>query len=246
MTRTNYINVTAVPVNHTITASAVGGGTITPSGAVNVSHGGSQTFIITPNAGNHIVSVLVDSGPQALGNYIFTNVISDHTIAASFAVNTPETLYYNGFNTSGSWSDNWNPSNANRWTATCGGLNPPCALRNGAASVQLNNKGSMYRTISTSGYSSITVSYYMGVYSITGSQNIQAQWRPDTSSSWTTLRTITNGGAADDGNLHYYSDVLPATANNKANFQLRFILSSDTGGSDYGFVEDVMVIGTHV
>ncbi|HIH29396.1 MAG TPA: PKD domain-containing protein, partial [Thermoplasmata archaeon] len=246
MTRTNYITVTAVPINHTITASAVGGGTITPSGAVTVSHGGSKTFTITPNAGNHIVSVLVDSVPQALGDYTFTNVISDHTIAASFAANAPETLYYNGFNTSGSWSDNWNPSNAGRWAATCGGGNPPCTLRNNAASVQINNKGSMYRTISTSGYSSITVSYYMGVYSITGSQNIQAQWRPDTSSSWTTLRTIMNGGAQDDGNLHYYSDVLPATANNKANFQLRFILSSDTGTSDYGYVDDVTVIGTHL
>jgi PKD repeat protein len=246
ITRTDYINVTAVPVNHTITASTVGGGTITPSGAVNVSHGASQTFIITPNAGNHIVSVLVDTVPQALGDYTFTNVILDHIIAASFAANTPQTLYYNGFNTTGSWSDNWNPSNAGRWAATCGGGNPPCALRNNAASVQINNKGSMYRTISTSGYSSITVSYYMGVYSFAGTQTIQAQWRPTTASSWTTLRTITHNGAGDNNQLNYYSDVLPATANNQANFQLRFILSSDTGTTDYGYVDDVTVIGIHV
>jgi PKD repeat protein len=231
MTRTNYINVTSVPVNHTITASAAGGGTILPSGAVNVSHGGSQTFIITPNAGNHIVSVLVDGGPQALGDYTFTNVLSDHTIAASFAVNTPQTLYYNGFNSTANFPDGWNrnPTTVQVWTAT--------TLKNDIASIRLN---------STSGYSNITVSYYMGVSSFAGTQTIRARWRPTTASSWTTLSTITHNGAEDDGHLHYYSYVLPATANNQANFQLQFILSLDTGSSDYGWVDDVTVIGTHV
>src|SRR5512139_3488462 len=71
----------------TITATAGLGGTITPSGVVPVGYGGSQSFAIAANLGYHISDVLVDSvsvGPVA--SYAFTNVTSDHTISASFAL----------------------------------------------------------------------------------------------------------------------------------------------------------------
>jgi hypothetical protein len=74
-------------LTHTINASADTGGSISPSGAVTVNHGGNQTFIITPStATGYIVSdVLVDSSPQGrVNSYTFTNVTADHTIAASF------------------------------------------------------------------------------------------------------------------------------------------------------------------
>ena len=74
---------------HTITASAGAGGGISPSGAVIVDHGADQAFSITPIAGYHVADVLVDSvsvGPVA--SYTFTNVTTDHTISASFAINT--------------------------------------------------------------------------------------------------------------------------------------------------------------
>ena len=64
MTKFGYITVTAVPISHTITASAGGGGTIAPSGAVIVNEGGSQTFTITPNTGFSTASVLVDGVAQ--------------------------------------------------------------------------------------------------------------------------------------------------------------------------------------
>ena len=74
---------------HTITASAGTGGTITPSGAVIVNHGGYKNFTITPDTGYHILDVLVDGGSiGAVSFYNFTNVIADHSIAASFAINT--------------------------------------------------------------------------------------------------------------------------------------------------------------
>jgi hypothetical protein len=70
----------------TITASAGAGGTITPSGAVSVGYGGVQSFAIGPNAGFSIADVLVDGGSVgAVASYPFTNVIANHTIAASFA-----------------------------------------------------------------------------------------------------------------------------------------------------------------
>jgi hypothetical protein len=69
----------------TITATAGPGGSISPSGAVVVPCGGSQTFTITPNAGYAIADVKVDGssvGPVA--SYTFTDVQSDHTIDATF------------------------------------------------------------------------------------------------------------------------------------------------------------------
>jgi len=72
---------------YTITAMAGANGTISPSGSVPVSYGGSQTFTITPNEGFHIADVKVDGasvGPVA--SYPFANVTSDHTIEVIFEV----------------------------------------------------------------------------------------------------------------------------------------------------------------
>ncbi len=67
----------------TISASAGAGGTISPSGSVSVSYGGSQTFNVTPNQGYRIISVLIDGSP-ATAPYTFANVIGNHTISATF------------------------------------------------------------------------------------------------------------------------------------------------------------------
>jgi|GEM_PF-5250478 len=80
---------------HTITATAGFGGTITPSGAVTVSSGSSQTFTITANFKFMINKVLVDGSPISITNpsqmtYTFNNVKSDHTIEAQF-VSIPDT-----------------------------------------------------------------------------------------------------------------------------------------------------------
>jgi hypothetical protein len=73
---------------YTITVSAGPGGTISPPGPVTVTWGAYQTFIITPNPGYHTVSVIlngVDLGPvQTVGS----NFYSDHTISATFAIDT--------------------------------------------------------------------------------------------------------------------------------------------------------------
>ncbi len=72
---------------YTITASAGTGGTISPTGAVQVTAGDSQTFTITPDTGNTIADVTVDgSSVGAVSTYTFDNVAADHTIAASFDV----------------------------------------------------------------------------------------------------------------------------------------------------------------
>jgi hypothetical protein len=76
----------AVTTNFTITASAGSGGSISPSGAVTVAQGASQSFSITANSGFTVSSVTVDGANQgAITSYTFSNVQANHTIAAAFS-----------------------------------------------------------------------------------------------------------------------------------------------------------------
>jgi hypothetical protein len=71
----------------TITASAGTNGGISPSGSVAVSYGSTPSFTITPNTGYHIADVLVDDvSVGAVASYTFSAVATNHTIAASFAI----------------------------------------------------------------------------------------------------------------------------------------------------------------
>ena len=96
------ISATFVSNNYTITASAGTGGTINPSGAVQVAPGANQTFTIAPNTGYIISSVTVDSvNVGCLRSYTFTNVQANHTIAVAFTANTDLVAYYKFDETSG-------------------------------------------------------------------------------------------------------------------------------------------------
>jgi len=77
---------------YTITTTAGTGGSISPSGTVQVASGAPATFAILPNSGYTILGVTVDgSSVGAVTSYTFQNVTATHTIAATFtavAVNT--------------------------------------------------------------------------------------------------------------------------------------------------------------
>ncbi|MFO0584244.1 MAG: OmpA family protein [Anaeromyxobacter sp.] len=89
VTANHTIAVTFAIDTFTITASAGANGSISPSGAVGVNSGATQAFTITPNTGYHVADVLVDgSSVGAVTSHTFTNVTANHTIAASFAINT--------------------------------------------------------------------------------------------------------------------------------------------------------------
>ncbi|MBR4584108.1 MAG: MucBP domain-containing protein, partial [Bacteroidales bacterium] len=82
---------------HYITATAGNGGSISPSGRVEVAYNGSQTFEFTPDEGYSLANIVVDNGPATAENntYTFTNVIDDHTINANFTVNSYNlTIHY--------------------------------------------------------------------------------------------------------------------------------------------------------
>jgi hypothetical protein len=75
---------------YTITATTGVNGSISPSGAVTVNWGSSQTFTITPKTGYRIANVKVDGVSQgAISSYTFSNVKANHSIAASYALLTP-------------------------------------------------------------------------------------------------------------------------------------------------------------
>ena len=74
---------------HTITATAGEGGSISPSGAVIVTDGADQTFTITANEGYVISDVKVDGvSVGAVNSYAFSDVTSDHAIEVTFAAET--------------------------------------------------------------------------------------------------------------------------------------------------------------
>ena len=79
----------ANPNTFTVTASAVGNGTISPTGSVLVTAGSNQSFTISPSTGYHVADVVVDGASVgAVTSYAFNGVATNHTISANFAINT--------------------------------------------------------------------------------------------------------------------------------------------------------------
>ncbi|UXX80993.1 T9SS type A sorting domain-containing protein [Reichenbachiella carrageenanivorans] len=76
-------------VTYTITASAEGQGSISPSGALITSAGFDETYSFIPDAGYEVKEILVDGNPVTENeNYTFTTIGADHTIQAIFQPNT--------------------------------------------------------------------------------------------------------------------------------------------------------------
>ncbi|MBN1764024.1 MAG: LamG domain-containing protein [Sedimentisphaerales bacterium] len=91
VTADHTISATFASASYTIAASAGNGGSIDPSGEINIAHGANQPFTIAAENGYYIEEVKVDNIPldtvpqNATGfDYIFTNVTAGHTITATF------------------------------------------------------------------------------------------------------------------------------------------------------------------
>lgn len=95
--QTNHtISASFKPLQFTITSSAGANGSINLSGKVPVNYGANQSFTISPYTGYHISMVLVDGANQgAVSSYTFYNVLTNHTITATFAANTYNILVTN-------------------------------------------------------------------------------------------------------------------------------------------------------
>ncbi|MBJ6724753.1 chitobiase/beta-hexosaminidase C-terminal domain-containing protein [Geomesophilobacter sediminis] len=74
---------------HIITPSVTVGGTVDPPAAVQVADKGTQSFAIRPNIGYHLDTLQIDGKtvPSTM-LYTFPTVTSNHTLDASFAIDT--------------------------------------------------------------------------------------------------------------------------------------------------------------
>ncbi len=87
MDQNRSVSATFLIDTYTIVATTGPGGSIEPEGQIQVNHGDDREFIITPDAGYEIADVIVDGvSVGAVANYSFNNVVSDHTIDASFSL----------------------------------------------------------------------------------------------------------------------------------------------------------------
>ncbi|HEU5070815.1 MAG TPA: hypothetical protein VFV96_10455, partial [Verrucomicrobiae bacterium] len=85
--------VTNATLSYTIVSSADANGSINPAGTNIVVQGNDQTYTITANAGYVVSDVLVDgTSVGAKTSYTFTDVSTNHTIAASFISLPPQTI----------------------------------------------------------------------------------------------------------------------------------------------------------
>jgi hypothetical protein len=210
------------------------GGTISPIGSVTVNDGANQTFTIIPNIGYNITDIVVDGVSNGnISSYTFTYVNQDHTIKASFA-KAPVSIFSDDFDAVTSPSGWTITGIADRYTGT---------PHDGAAGIrQRDIPSSMVRTISTTGYSAITVSFDMGSKVNSAGMYMKAEWSPDGGTTWNLLKQINYADPEDDDDLHPFSYSLPASANNNANFSLRFVLNANVPG-EKGYVENVLVGG---
>ena len=80
------VNKTPVPTQYVINATNSTGGTISPSGEIPVSSGGSQVFNLLADKKYKPASITIDDITIDLKNLVvtFNNVFSDHTISAEF------------------------------------------------------------------------------------------------------------------------------------------------------------------
>jgi PKD repeat protein len=106
--------------------------------------------------------------------------------------------------------------------------------------VQLRSGGAAYRTISTVGYTSITVTYDMTVFDLEAGEKQEVLWYDG--STWTVLDTIADGDSDEDGNWRVYNFSLPAGANNNANFAIKFDQTASLW-DDNTMIDDVIIQG---
>ncbi len=83
-------------INYTITATAGEGGTISPSGSVQVTAGSSRTFTFIPDSGYKVSNVVVDGiSHGALSIFTFQNIRENHDITVIFSTSPDVPLILN-------------------------------------------------------------------------------------------------------------------------------------------------------
>ncbi len=228
--------VTVNPAALTINATAGANGTITPSGAVSVASGASQTFTITPNPGYTLASVTVDGVNQgALASYTFSNVTAGHSISAAFAISAGSSLSET-FNTGTktAYATGTVALATGTWTLNDALLGSTASdPKNGAQSVRVRNSGKVT----------------MGFNFATGAKTVSlkhAKYGTDGNSTWS-LWYSTNSGATwtQAGTAVTTASTTLATATFTVNVAgaIRFEVRKTDGSANRVNFDDVTISG---
>lgn len=105
----------------------------------------------------------------------------------------------------------------------------------GTYAAQFKSSNSLTKSLSTANYQNIQVQYARYTRNCTSSCHFIAEWY--NGSSWTTLENVAGNSA-----WAVKTFTLPAGANNKSGFKIRF-RTSGNGSSNYGYLDEVKVIG---
>lgn len=139
------------------------------------------------------------------------------------------TIYTTNFNTG--YSD---------WTSagTVTSVSSPSLQPN---AVRMNGAGaSITKTVSTVGYTNISVTWNMAASSLENNEYCYMEY--NTGSGWTLIGTVANG----QDNSSYYNGTTSniSGADNNSNFQIRYRIQTANSSGDYCYAEDITVSGT--
>ncbi|MBX4197952.1 peptidoglycan-binding protein [Candidatus Parcubacteria bacterium] len=176
------------PINYTIAATAGVGGSITPTGSISVTSGGSQTFTISPNTGFQIQVVTVDgSSAGAPGVYTFSNITGNHTISATFTQIPVPTYSVTATASTGGTISPSGTNTVNQGTSATYIITPNLGFQVQSVVVDGVNKGS--------------IQAYTFPNTTTGSHTISATFSPVTSTYTITASAGTGGSISPAGTV---------------------------------------------
>ncbi|MDD5143464.1 hypothetical protein [Methanoregula sp.] len=248
VTTDRMISATFAINTYTITASSGANGAITPAGVTTVNYGGSQEYTITPSIKYHIQTLVVDGitttyPPKITSPYTFTNVQEDHTISVTFAPNPRQEIFFDTFDLLAPADNGWTIIGSPDWQTDAPVSGTHSIRFRGSVAYPGPDEG-IYRTVPTTGYSDIIVSYLLGAQSLdTTSEGFAAQYSTNAGGSYTDITRFTGPYTGSTTFTSYTSGILPTAANNQAsNFRIRFAMwGSNT--NDRGWCDDVKVTG---
>ena len=206
----------------TITVTQSANGTITPGTASYLS-GSNQTFTITPDTGYSIASLTTDLGAitPVSGTYTFSNITANHTITATYSINS-YTITYDGNSNTGGTAPNSVTQNYNT-TFSASGVGS--LTKSGKSFVNWNTLAAGGGTTYTPGTT----------YTITGNLTLFAQW----TSLPTYTITVTQGANGT---------ISPATADYISGDHQTFTITPNTGYHIVGVIvdgDDKGAVGTY-
>ncbi len=159
------------------------------------------------NDGDTLIDYPVDLGCSSAEDNDETDVVG------------PTEIFFEGFESGIAGWTTTAVSGANKWTASP--TNPYQGSYHAQSNPMSTNEPAsvLEKTISTSGYSNINLSYYRKLVGLDAADEFKAKWYDGV--SWQTAEQ-TGGASANDAAYVFKEFTLPASADNNANLKVRF------------------------